>query len=514
MLKSIIIASVIWVGVGNWSWVNAEEPEWEDLSRGEFDFRSVWVEPVDQKVILAGCRSGVVRSEDGGANWRNTLSVRGDNRAINFLANDRDNFYACTGNGLFRSNNQGRSWNRLFRGRNSYEADCQIIAASAGKLFLGSNSGLFTSCDNGRSWQKVNNKLGSSRILAIVVESNNVYVACVDGVFKSKDSGGTWENIFVKHSTENGKETEEMNEDRDEEERFSDIRYLARDQRSGYLYLATAKGVVVSKDEGATWENLTDFGLLSQDVLMVSVSKDSDLYAVTKSGIFIFKSGRWQELSFDLAAGDIRFVAVDDKDNLYAACEKGLFRSKIELSASFKAAGLANEYLSGEPKIGEVQKAAIKYAEVEPEKIINWRKQAAKKALLPQFDVSAGRNTTDLWHWETGSSTKNEDDNLRRGHDSLDWDVSLSWDLGELVWNNDQTSIDTRSRLMVQLRDDILDEVNKTYFERIRVKDEINNLAIEDRKKRFEKELRLQELTASLDSLTGGFFSQSLQQVK
>ena len=60
---------------------------------------------------------------------------------------------------------------------------------------------------------------------------------------------------------------------------------------------------------------------------------------------------------------------------------------------------------------------------------------------------------------------------------------------------------------MVELRDDILDEVTKLYFERIRVKMEINNLTIEDNRKRSEKELKLQELTASLDALTGGYFS-------
>ena len=60
---------------------------------------------------------------------------------------------------------------------------------------------------------------------------------------------------------------------------------------------------------------------------------------------------------------------------------------------------------------------------------------------------------------------------------------------------------------MVELRDDILDEVTKLYFERIRVKMEINNLTIEDNRKRSEKELKLQELTASLDGLTGGYFS-------
>jgi hypothetical protein len=79
-----------------------------------------------------------------------------------------------------------------------------------------------------------------------------------------------------------------------------------------------------------------------------------------------------------------------------------------------------------------------------------------------------------------------------------------------LVWNDAQTSIDVRSRLMVELRDDILDEVTKLYFERIRVKMELNNLTIEDRKKRAEKELKLQELTASLDALTGGYFSSHL----
>ena len=62
---------------------------------------------------------------------------------------------------------------------------------------------------------------------------------------------------------------------------------------------------------------------------------------------------------------------------------------------------------------------------------------------------------------------------------------------------------------MVELRDDILDEVTKLYFERIRVKAELDSLAIEDRKKRFDRELKIQELTASLDALTGGSFSQT-----
>jgi len=56
-----------------------------------------------------------------------------------------------------------------------------------------------------------------------------------------------------------------------------------------------------------------------------------------------------------------------------------------------------------------------------------------------------------------------------------------------------------------------LDEVTKLYFERIRVKMELDDLRLEDRKKRSEKELKIAELTASIDALTGGYFSKNIK---
>ena len=162
----------------------------------------------------------------------------------------------------------------------------------------------------------------------------------------------------------------------------------------------------------------------------------------------------------------------------------------------------------GEPVIGDVQKAAIEYAEVHPDKIKHWRNAAKKQALLPNISMGLDRYLTDYWHWDSGTMP----DTLQKGKDAVAWDVTMTWNMGELIWNSDQTSIDTRSKLMVELRDDIINEVTRTYFERRRLQIEILTSPPRDLKVSLEKELRLQELTADIDALTGGYFSGRLQE--
>lgn len=495
----------------------AFEPRWQEISRGTVNVKAVLIGS-NSKVIYLGADRGVFRTEDGGSSWRNVLSIRGDKHSINYLAFDSQNkkiIYAAIGSGLYFSANDGRRWRRAFKGKNSFENDCTFVASLPQAIYLGTKSGLFISMDKGRLWHKASGKLGESRVYNIVYspkEQNYIYVACADGIFRSVDNGIGWDRIYATHPVENGAEPEEDNEDRDEEARHSEIRYLAIEpDQPDNLYLATNRGVYGSKDRGKSWELLSEYGLLSHDVRFLLFSAKSGLIAAVKSGIFNYKGESWRELSFNLSCRYVNFIGLDKEGNLYACTEKGLFNSGLESWGLPGRGGAVNEYFKGEPEIKEVQEQAIRYAEVEPQKIIRWRKQAQKKAMLPQVSIGLDRNSGDLWHWESGSSTKCEDDTLRRGRDNLDWDVRLSWDLSELIWNNDQTSIDTRSRLMVQLRDDILDEVNKTYFERIRVKMELDSLQIEDKKKRFEKELRIKELTASLDSLTGGYFSSQIK---
>ena len=387
------------------------------------------------------------------------------------------------------------------------------MLSTAYAIFVGTGGGVFISRDKGSSWQKEDGKINNTVIFNIDFNprlDRVVYLSASCGIFKSLDNGENWERIYVAYSQNDTQE--ERASDKAEEENSLLVHFVKTDPNNiNCVYFSCTRGVYKSLDQGKTWSKLSESGLLFRDVKLLCINDKTQVFALTRSGVFHYKQERWEEVAFRPTAGRLNYFALDNKSTIYIAGERGIFKSSPEVISGISEEVLLKEYLKYEPRIIEVQKAAIRYAEVSSEKISQWRKKAAIKALLPQVSAGLDSNSTDLWHWETGSTTKNDDDSLRRGKKSLDWDIALSWDLSDLIWSEAQTSIDVRSKLMVELRDDILDQVNKLYYERLRLRSELDNLGIEDRGKRFDKQLRLAELTASLDSLTDGYYSEQLQ---
>ncbi len=522
-MKKLIILCIAIAFIVKFTVICAEEEvAWENISRENLNLNTVLVNRDNPKIIYAGSNNAVIKTENTGESWKNILPIKGQNRKVNFLAFDcknRNYIYAATGNGLFYSHNQGKNWQKIFKGKDYLESDCSVVWADEKNIYLGTQKGLFISKNAGQSWHKAVDKLANSRILSIVASSPLgpstpfplIYAACEEGVFITKDGANLWERIFFANSGKTDIAGEETGNE-EEKSGLTAIRYLVMDPNNqNYLYLATPKSIYKNFNNGVNWDLLSNYGLLSIDIKFLAIYSDSTLFAVLKSGIFQYTTERWQEVSLGLIADNITSLDFDNQGNLYAASNKGIFLGKNKFHANKTKINKIAFYSENEPKIRDIQEAAIKYAEVSPEKILKWRKEAQKMAFLPKVSTGMNRNTSDLRHWESGSTTKAGDDILNKGKDSIEWDISLSWDLSQLIWNNDQTSIDARSRLMVELRDNILDEVTKLYFERLRVKMELNNFSIEDSKKRFEKELKLQELTALLDALTNGYFSEQIK---
>jgi hypothetical protein len=203
---------------------------------------------------------------------------------------------------------------------------------------------------------------------------------------------------------------------------------------------------------------------------------------------------------------------------VWAGTQKGLFRLDGSEASSAGTPTLvipmpekentkAFAWPQNEPTIGEIQQAAVRYAEVDPEKIKAWRTAAAKKAWLPTLSLDSDFGEDHNVDIDRGGT--NDPDKFITGpkESNVDWSVGVSWDLGDVIWNDDQTSIDVRSRLMVELRNDILNEITHLYFERRRAQMEMAGLPADATKIRLEKQLKFEELTAQIDALTGGYLS-------
>ncbi len=514
---------------------------WKNVNNGirDMSLQTVVICPDRPGTVYASSGDVLYRTIDSGKNWDDLLSFKGTGNLITTIAIDPlnpDNLYAGTKEGLYRSADKGKSWTKTFQRIGKPDSAVFSIAFSSIEkraIFIGTGSGIYRSLNRGKEWKRTQSFPYKGAVYCIVINKADpltVYASTDRWLFKSQDRGANWERIYsagisagesnhINTAGEievNGEKTEI--ESKTTKERM--IKTVAVDPTdSRTVYVSTLEGIVVTRDSGSSWERLSSRGLGNNKVynLVVDPAEDYVIYAATDKGVFRYSKNTeiWEELYRGLVSSDIRDLAIvhplrNDLTTLWAATRKGVFKTVPAMQdAGTEGRGIsAAEILSEfrhEPSIEEIREAAIIYAEVQPEKIRKWRKAAASRAWLPDLKV-AYDNDKD---WQSSYyyySGKYVDDDITEGKDK-GWAISVTWELGDLIWNNAQTSIDTRSKLMVQLRDDVLNEVTRLYFERRRLQIELLIYPPSGIRERIEKELRLEELTANIDALTGSYLS-------
>jgi hypothetical protein len=491
--------------------------EWEIASHGITEpGANLVVVDRDSGAVYAGTDHFVYVSEGEGNSWKQIFSASGQSNKINFIGVMPENglsLLVAADDGLYVSFDSGKEWRRTYQKK----VNC-IFCAAQERVYIGTDEGIFFSDDKAGAWQLMTAGLGTIAVKSIGAGSAEKIYACTDDrIFRSDNSGNTWALVYSLIRKDIPEEAlyEEFPEE--QEELFARINYVSVDpQNPQHVYAATTKGVLFSSNEGRDWSYMTRLGLDASEVKHVIIV-DSSPYAATYKGVFVYSrsDARWIQAYSGASIKSANFLSADSKNSvIWVAAGNGVFKAKA--ADGFISSGIQGlprhikEKFKNEPSVTDVQRAAIKYAEVHPEKIESWRKSAAKKALFPKISTNVGNNVTDFWHWETGSSTRAYDDVLMKGDQALEWSVGASWDLGEMIWNSDQTSIDVRSRLMVELRDDILDDVTRLYYERRRLQVDMLTSPPRSEKEYYDKLLRVEELTANMDALTGGYFSTQL----
>jgi hypothetical protein len=172
-----------------------------------------------------------------------------------------------------------------------------------------------------------------------------------------------------------------------------------------------------------------------------------------------------------------------------------------------------------EPSVQQVHQWAMDYARVNPELVDRWMAAATGFAALPRLQLE-GR-VRDGWgqgfkYYTEDGVIDEQDETVFDVLDDADRDqdrtvvVRATWDLDNLVMSSERIRAINESQDVVKLRDKVLDEVTRVYFERRRVQVDLLLSPARDVATQTKDYLRLMELTANLDALTGGSFSQAL----
>jgi len=520
----VIILLLICFSVSESSFLKTEL-SWESSSDGlrEKNVKCILFDSNSQNQIFVGTDRAFYVSNDQGKYYKKILNIpRAD--GVNFLSQNRarpQDIFAATVDGLFISRNKGKSWKNIFRGKNEMQRYCNSVLILKDKILLGTKEGLFFSRDNAKAWNKVSGELGRIEIVAMDAGEGQIYIATIEGIYVLSEDLESQDKLYSLTSKEaaenNNGDSDYVSDEAGVVSRISDIKIDPKNHRN--IYFSSDEGLFYSKNDGESWQRFNSSGLLSKNIKCILL--DDRLIIGTDKGIFEFNANRWQELYKGIIANNINFLATDSLRQLWAATDEGVFRGSSRELPAMKRDELENtqKVFKDEPSIQEIQKQAMKYAEVQPEKIEAWRKAAAKSAWLPKLSmgVNGDKNLTtgdSVWGSYTSGGQVYIGPDDKTFYDNFGWDISLSWDLGDLIWNSDQTSIDSRSKLMVELREDILDEVTRLYFERRRLQTELLISPPEEASERLDKTLRLEELTASIDALTGGYLTQQLENSK
>jgi hypothetical protein len=166
---------------------------------------------------------------------------------------------------------------------------------------------------------------------------------------------------------------------------------------------------------------------------------------------------------------------------------------------------------AGEPTVKEVQARALEYVQVHPDIVDSWRTRARVRALGPRLTAQGqGTVDNDLRKVTNLDATDSEIESTTDSNTGR-LTVEARWELDRLIFEPQEMAVAREAVRTATLRDRVLEELTRRYFERRRMQVDLELSPPTDLADRVRKELRLQELTADIDSFTGGWFSEKLE---
>lgn len=344
------------------------------------------------KTLFIIVRNNLFKSKNGGQNW--TRIVRGLDNQFNLSnlvispKNSQILYISSSEDGIYKSEDEGESWNKLDLGLDKFNIDLLAVSRSDPDWVLAAEAekGLYQTKDGGKTWSTV--KINNTKTTAIAFSPQKPELAAVGdnlgNISLSNDGGATWQlqgtieeagkinaiafsptsesTLFVGTEKKGIFQTPDLGSSfaainqKNLDKNIRDIVISGNSPTDSWLWVSTwDKGVFLSKDGGKQWENVSN-GLTKDsqaddlksphfDDLEISPNfeQDKTLFVGGFDGLFQSTDGakNWSELE-TLAKGTITSLSVSPSyesdstlafvtyvGNIYRSNDKGVTWSPI-----------------------------------------------------------------------------------------------------------------------------------------------------------------------------------------
>src|ERR1700686_2245205 len=159
---------------------------------------AIIVDPRDANVVLASAWTldpsaggGVYRSEDGGRTWRNAGLNGQAVRAMAMAASDPDTLVAGTLDGIYRSGDASKSWERISPEHHEELRNLDSLTIDPRDpriIYAGTFHLPWKTTDGGRNWRPIHDgMIEDSDVMSLFIDSSNpqrIFASACSGIYR------------------------------------------------------------------------------------------------------------------------------------------------------------------------------------------------------------------------------------------------------------------------------------------------------------------------------------------
>ena len=316
----------VYAGTTEGLWKTTDSGEsWKRVSNPEVVVNDVMVDPRNsQRVLLATDRAGVLASDDGAQTFATSNHGYTHRYVTAILADNKDpqTIYVGVVNdrelgGVFMSHDGGQHWMQKSAGLDGRDV-FTLKQAASGELVAGTNRGMFVLAHNATEWSPINNVVEekastrtlqngkkvpshvdvksvlTARVSDIEISPKAWFAATSAGLFTSTDQGKIWKGGAVR-----GKQD-----------------FVAVQSQGSLIAAATHSNVLVSVDDGATWQESGNMVYVSS-IRTLTITPDRQIMIASREGAFRSPNAGagWEHMQNGLPDKNISSVSYDETHN-------------------------------------------------------------------------------------------------------------------------------------------------------------------------------------------------------